>query len=255
MPSKCQGCRSNQTKYDIAMAFQPIVDIETGKPFAYEALVRGTDGASASEVLDRVTDEGRYAFDQQCRLAAIEGAVEAGILDSSARLSINFLPNAVYSPVACIQLTLQTAQAVGLPIDRLLFEFTENEAINDSQHLKSIVDAYQKMGFGTAMDDFGAGHAGLGLLAEFQTHFVKIDMGLVRNIDNNLPKRVIVDGIVRIANSLGINVIAEGIETVAEYNTLRSMGIRYMQGYLFARPAFRHFPEIELPSTDLAVAA
>ncbi|MEG4930222.1 EAL domain-containing protein [Microcoleus sp. F10-B2] len=255
MSNKCQGCRSNQTKYDIAMAFQPIVDIQSGEPFAYEALVRGTNGASAGEILGSVTDEGRYAFDQQCRVAAIKGAVDAGILNGSARLSINFLPNAVYSPVACIQLTLQTAQAVGLPINRLLFEFTENEAIADSQHLKSIVDAYRKMGFGTAIDDFGAGHAGLGLLAEFQTDFIKIDMDLVRDIDKNLTKQVIVDGIVRISNSLSINVIAEGIETTSEYNTLRSMGIRYMQGYLFARPSLRSFPQFELPLTNLAVAA
>jgi EAL domain-containing protein (putative c-di-GMP-specific phosphodiesterase class I) len=242
-------------KFDIAMAFQPIVNIETGEPFAYEALVRGIDGAGANEVLSAVTDEGRYAFDLQCRVAAIAGAVEAGILESRARLSINFLPNAVYSPVACIQLTLKTAQSVGLPIDRLLFEFTENEAINDSQHLKGIVDAYRKMGFGTAIDDFGAGHAGLGLLAEFQPDYIKIDMALVRDIDCNIPRQVIVSGIVRIANSLGIEVIAEGIETVAEYNTLRTMGIRYMQGYLIARPAFRALPAFQLPISDLAAAA
>ena len=94
-------------EFDIAMAFQPIVDVETGLPFAFEALVRGTGGESASEVLARVTPENRYAFDQQCRVAAIEGAVAAGILNINARLSINFLPNAVYSPVACIQLTLK----------------------------------------------------------------------------------------------------------------------------------------------------
>lgn len=223
--------------------------------FAYEALVRGLNGAGASEILSAVPDESRYAFDQQCRVAAILGAVEAGILNSRARLSINFLPNAVYSPVACIQLTLKTAQTVGLPVDRLLFEFTENEAINDSQHLKDIIDAYRRMGFGTAIDDFGAGHAGLGLLAEFQPDYIKIDIALVRDIDHSTPKQIIVGGIVRIANSLGIEVIAEGIETIPEYNTLRAMGIRLMQGYLIARPAFRALPEFQLPISNLAAAA
>ncbi len=143
------------------MAFQPIVDVETGLPFAYEALVRGSDGQSAASVLSSVTRENRYAFDQQCRVAAIEGAVAAGILDTDARLSINFLPNAVYSPVACIQVTLASARASGLPTERLIFEFTENEQMGDVGHVRTIVDAYRRMGFATALDDFGAGHAGL----------------------------------------------------------------------------------------------
>jgi EAL domain-containing protein (putative c-di-GMP-specific phosphodiesterase class I) len=221
MQSGCQGCRSEGHTFDIAMAFQPIVDAETGRPFAFEALVRGSNGEGAGEVLARVTPENRYAFDQQCRVAAITGAVAAGILETDARLSINFLPNAVYSPVACIQLTLKTAGATGFPTDRLIFEFTENEEMADTDHVKNIVDTYRSMGFATAIDDFGAGHAGLGLLAKFQTDFIKLDMDLVRGVDVSRPRRLIVEGIIRIAESLGITVIAEGIETVAEYNALR----------------------------------
>lgn len=247
MQAGCQGCRSEGAGFDLAMAFQPIVDVETGRPFAYEALVRGADGQGAGEVLARVTPENRYAFDQQCRVAAIEGAVEAGILDTDARLSINFLPNAVYSPVACIQLTLRTARATGFPADRLIFEFTENEEMNDTDHVRTIIETYQKMGFGTAIDDFGAGHAGLGLLAKFQTDFIKLDMELIRGIDGSLPRRMIVEGVIRIATSLGITIIAEGIETAAEYETLRALGVRYMQGYLLARPGFRSLPQAMLP--------
>jgi len=182
------------------MAFQPIVDVETGRPFAFEALVRGSNGEGAGEVLARVTPENRYAFDQQCRVAAIEGAVAAGILVTDARLSINFLPNAVYSPVACIQLTLKTSRALSFPPDRLIFEFTENEQMTDTDHVKNIVDTYRKMGFATAIDDFGAGHAGLGLLAKFQTDFIKLDMELVRGIEASLPRRMIVKGVIRIAD-------------------------------------------------------
>lgn len=255
MQQGCQGCRSEGHHFDIAMAFQPIVDIETGRPFAYEALVRGPDGQGALEVLARVTPENRYAFDQQCRVAAIEGAVAAGILDSDARLSINFLPNAVYSPVACIQLTLKTAQAAGLPTDRLIFEFTENEEMTDTDHVKNIVETYQKMGFATAIDDFGAGHAGLALLARFQTDFIKLDMDLIRGIDVSLPRRLIVEGVIRMADSLGIKVIAEGIETVAEFDVLRGMGVRYIQGYLLARPGFRSLPHYSLPGARFAAVA
>jgi len=247
MSSGCQGCRAPGQDFGIAMAFQPIVDVETGLPFAYEALVRGGNGEGAAEVLARVTPDNRYAFDQQCRVAAIEGAVAAGILDTGARLSINFLPNAVYSPVACIQLTLKTARACRLPTDRLIFEFTENEEMADAGHVRTIVESYRKMGFGTAIDDFGAGHAGLGLLAQFQTDYIKLDMELIRAIDTSLPRRMIVEGVVRIAASLDITVIAEGVETIGEYRTLRSLGIRYIQGYLLARPGFRELPAYTLP--------
>ncbi|WP_373487300.1 EAL domain-containing protein [Blastomonas sp.] len=237
------------------MAFQPIVDIQTGLPFAYEALVRGENGEGAAEVLARVTPENRYAFDQRCRVKAIEDAVAAGILDTPARLSINFLPNAVYSPLACIQLTLQTSRATGLPMDRLIFEFTENEHMADTHHVKNIVDSYRKMGFGTAIDDFGAGHAGLGLLAEFQTDYIKLDMELIRGLDTSMPRRMIVEGVLRIAQSLGITVIAEGVETMGEYEVLRGMGVRYLQGYLLARPAFRALPVIDLPQERYAAVA
>ena len=237
------------------MAFQPIVDIVTGRPFAYEALVRGDDGAGAATVLAGVTPENRYAFDQQCRVAAIEGAVAAGILATEARLSINFLPNAVYSPVACIQLTLKTARAVGFPTDRLIFEFTENEEMTDTAHVKTIVESYAKMGFGTAIDDFGAGHAGLGLLAKFQTDYIKLDMDLIRGIEQSMPRRMVVEGVVRIAESLGITVIAEGIETIAEYDVLRAIGIRYIQGYLLARPGFKCLPTVTLPDDRRAAVA
>lgn len=249
----CQGCRSAGHDFGIAMAFQPIVDIETGLPFAYEALVRGRGGEGAGEVLSGVTADNRYAFDQQCRVAAIKGAVAGGILDTGARLSINFLPNAVYSPVACIQLTLRTARATGFPIDRLIFEFTENERMVDTDHVAGIIDAYRRMGFSTALDDFGAGHAGLGLLARLQTDMVKLDMELIRGLDASLPRRMIVEGVVRMMERLGITLIAEGIETVGEYHALRALGVRYMQGYLFARPAIRALPAIVMPDREMRV--
>lgn len=255
MSTGCQGCRSEQHVFDIAMAFQPIVDVTTGKPFAFEALVRGAGGEGAAEVLRAVTPENRYAFDQRCRVAAIEGAVAAGILDTGARLSINFLPNAVYSPLACIQLTLKTARATGFPTDRLIFEFTENEEIGDTAHVQTIIESYAMMGFGTAIDDFGAGFAGLNLLAKFQTDFIKLDMELIRGIDANLSKRMIVEGVIGIATKLGVRVIAEGVETAGEYRTLVALGVRYIQGYLLARPGFKCLPPVEMPAHSLEQAA
>ena len=251
----CQGCRAPGQDFKLAMAFQPIVDVETGQPWAFEALVRGANGEGAADMLSRVTEETRYAFDQQCRVAAIEGAVAAGIVDTGARLSINFLPGAVYSPVACIQLTLQTARAASFPTDRLIFEFTENEHMVDTAHVARIVDSYRKMGFATALDDFGAGHAGLGLLAKLQTDIIKLDMELIRGIDASMPRRMIVAGVARMCEAMDIVVVAEGIETVAEHETLRAIGIRYQQGFLFARPGFGSLPRPSRPARDLRAIA
>jgi EAL domain-containing protein (putative c-di-GMP-specific phosphodiesterase class I) len=236
------------------MAFQPIVDLETGEPYAFEALIRGTGGEGAMTLLSRVTDENRYAFDQKCRVRAIETAARAGILGTSARLSINFLPNAVYSPVACIQLTLKTARRLDFPTDRLVFEFTENEQMMDPVHVAGIISAYKQMGFGTALDDFGAGHAGLGLLARFQPDTIKLDMELVRGIDASLPRRMIVRSIVTMAEALKMRLIAEGVETATELAALRELGVRYVQGYFLGRPGFEHLPAILQPEAARKVA-
>jgi EAL domain-containing protein (putative c-di-GMP-specific phosphodiesterase class I) len=252
----CTGCRDGkELDFAFSMAFQPIVDLRTSEVSAYEALVRGPEQQGARWVLDQVTEGNRYAFDQQCRVKAIEVAVKAGLLDSSARLSINFLPNAVYSPLACIQLTLKTARKQGLPTNRLIFEFTENEQMADPAHVASIVAAYREMGFGTALDDFGAGHSGLALLARFQPHAVKLDRELIENIDASLPRRLIVEAVVRMCEALGVRVVAEGVERAEEARTLRSLGIHYMQGYLFARPQFERLPAAELIGPALSAVA
>jgi EAL domain-containing protein (putative c-di-GMP-specific phosphodiesterase class I) len=253
---RCDGCKNGEAlDFTFSMAFQPIVDLSTGTPFAYEALVRGPEGQSAASVLAQVTPANRYAFDQQCRVKAIQTAAAAGLLDTPARLSINFLPNAVYEPKACIQLTLKTAAEIQFPTDRLIFEFTENEQMVDPAHVSNIVDSYKRMGFGTALDDFGAGHAGLNLLARFQPDIIKLDMDLVRGLEASLPKRIIVEAVVKMCSALKVEVIAEGIETEAELEALRTLGIRYIQGYLFAKPGFETLPVVSLRTEQQALSA
>ncbi|MEH0108928.1 EAL domain-containing protein [Tersicoccus sp. MR15.9] len=244
-PGACSACR-NGDELDIAfsMAFQPIVDVDKGTPFAYEALVRGPEGQGALTVLDQVTDANRYGFDQSCRVKAIETAMAAGIAQTGARLSINFLPNAVYSPVACIQLTLRTARQHDFPLDRLIFEFTENEQMASPDHIESIIDSYREIGFTVAVDDFGAGHSGLDLFARFTTDLLKLDMVLVRGIDADPRRQAVVRAVVGLCAELDTILVAEGIETPEEARTLRDLGVRYHQGFLYARPAFESLPEI-----------
>ena len=240
----CEGCR-NGTPFPLALqtAFQPIYDLRERSVYAYEALVRGPGGQGAGEVLALVDDANRYTFDQDCRVAAIRNAVAAGLLDTGARLSINFMPNAVYSPKACIQLTLATARETGLPLDRLIFEFTESERL-DVGHVGTIVEAYRAYGFATAIDDFGAGYAGLNLLANLHTDLVKFDMELVRGIDRDVRRQQVVGAMVKLCEELGPTVIAEGIETRGELAALRDLGVNLVQGYFIARPALMALPAV-----------
>lgn len=231
----CGGQCREGLAFAISMAFQPIVDIATRSVWAHEALVRGTEGQPAGWVLAQVTEANRYAFDQTCRIRAIELAQRLGI---DTKLSINFLPNAVYHPAACIRATLEAANRTGLPLDRLIFEVTEAEQTLDRAHLRSIMEEYKRQGFTTAIDDFGAGFSGLNLLADFQPDVIKLDMDLIRNIDSNRTRHAIVTGVLATCRELGIAVVAEGVETVAEAKVLAGMGVSLMQGYLFAKPAF-----------------
>ena len=249
----CAGCRNADASafpIPFTMAFQPIIDTADSRIWGYEALVRGVAGESAMAVLGQVTADNRYAFDQACRVKAIELA-GAGIADTDAKLSINFMPNAVYEPKACIRATLAAAERMQFDTRRLMFEFTENERMDDAAHVEHIVAEYRRMGFTTALDDFGAGYAGLSLLARFQTDLIKIDMDLVRDVDQSRVKQAIVRAIVGIGAELGILVLAEGIETAAELAILKAMGIRLFQGYHFARPQLEKFQTM----ADLAIAA
>lgn len=230
------------------MAFQPIVDIESGTVFAYEALVRGPQGESAWSILNQVTEQNRYAFDQSCRVKAITLATQLGLAETGAALSINFMPEALYSPVACIQLTMQTARKHGFPGKRLIFEFTETEKIRDLEQVRKIIEVYGELGIRVALDDFGAGYAGLRILADLPAHILKIDMELIRNIDQRPRALALVRAIVKFSADFNTLLIAEGIETPGEFQTLKACGIRYMQGYLFAKPAFEALPPITLPA-------
>ncbi|VVD73777.1 EAL domain-containing protein [Pandoraea soli] len=239
----CAGCQDEATlSIDIDFAFQPIVDVSHKKIFACEALVRGSNGAPAYSVLSQVDDGNRYRFDQRCRQVAIATAAE---LKLDAHLSINFMPNAVYRPEVCIRTTLEAAQTYGFPLERIIFETVEGEYVNDRAHLVEIFRAYKSYGFLTAIDDFGAGYSGLALLVDFQPDIVKLDMGLLRGIDTDSVRQRIVKGILAIARDLGIQVVAEGIETRGERDFFIAHGVSLMQGYFFAKPAFRAIPDLD----------
>lgn len=251
-PSACRACKDGVGQpFPFSMAFQPIVDVDSRSVFAYEALVRGTHGEPAGTVLSQVNDANLYAFDQSCRVTAITLAAQLGLAGTGARLSINFMPGAVYSPVACIQLTLATAQQVRFPCEQLIFEIVEAEKVRDSAHLRGIVSEYQRHGFSVALDDFGAGYSGVNLLADFPADLIKLDMDLVRGIHTRPRAMTIVRSLAELARTLGCAVIAEGVETGEEYGALRDCGISLMQGYLLGRPQFEALGDFTLPGCAL----
>lgn len=241
-PQDCEDCgKAERLGFQFDYAYQPIVDLESGSIFAHEALVRGPAGEGAMTVLSQVTEQNRYRFDQSCRVKAIKGAAELGIQQP---VSINFLPNAIYKPEVCIRTTLEAARAHNFPLEQIIFEVTEGERIEDGPWFASILREYKRCGFKTAIDDFGAGYAGMKLLSDFQPDIIKIDMDLVRNVDTNRARQAIVRSLVSLCKDMDILVVAEGIETLGERDFLRDAGIHLMQGYLFAKPAFRAIAEL-----------
>lgn len=233
----CDGCGQGRRAIpDFTFSFQPIVNVVTRRIFAYEALVRGLNGEGAEWVLAQVDSDNLYAFDQACRTHAVRLAASLGM---QSLLSINFLPNAVFSPEKCIRSTLLECQRSHFPASHIIFEVSEAENVANPDHLLDIFWRYSEMGFRTAIDDFGAGYAGLELLGQYQPDLLKLDIGLICGIDGDVPKQIIVEGMVAMAKRLGTRIIAEGIETTGERDCLKSMGIELMQGFLLCRPAFQ----------------
>lgn len=233
--NQCKACHSDiDLGFDFEFAFQPIIDLSNKTIFAHEALVRGPNGEGALSVLNQVTNN--YKFDQACRVKAVKTASEINL---EGYLSINFMPNAVYKPELCIQTTFDAAKKYNFDTKKIIFEFTEQELMEDVKHISNIMKAYNEMGFKTALDDFGAGYAGLNFIADCEVDFIKIDMGLIRDIDKCKSRQAIVKAVTRMCEELNITIIAEGIETKEERDVLKNFGIRLFQGYLFCKPSFK----------------
>ena len=238
----CIGCTGEQLAFDVTFAFQPIVNMRNERIESYEALVRGTNGESAGEIIARVDARSQYRFDQTCRVRAIALAAKLGM---TTKLNLNFMPNAVYRPELCIRTTLVAARAAKFPIEQIVFEVVESEESRDPGHLRDILAEYKRLGFTTAIDDFGAGFSGLGFLADFQPDLIKLDMKLIRGIDRDRPRQAIVRSVMSLCRELQIRTVAEGVETFEEYAWLAAAGADLFQGYLFAKPGFESLPTVD----------
>lgn len=228
--------------YDASFAFQPIADISANEEFAYEALARGRGGESANAVFGAIAREDLHAFDHAARLRAVALAAKLGL---KSRLSLNVLPGCLESMPESLDLLMAGAADAGLSTEQILLEITESEAIEKPREFSQRLDRYRARGVRLAIDDFGAGYSGLNLLAYFQPDLIKLDMHLVRDIDHAGPRQAIARAVLQVCDDLGIEVIAEGVETMGEYDWFRRVGVRLFQGYLFARPSYE---ALEMPT-------
>jgi EAL domain-containing protein (putative c-di-GMP-specific phosphodiesterase class I) len=231
----CRHCGDKKLDFAFTMAFQPIVDLQDRRIDAYEALVRGPQGEGADYVFSRLTAENRYAFDQACRVKAIEMAAKLRI---DRTLNINFLPNMVYEPEGCLRQTMLAAARTGFPLQRLTFEIVEHEDTTELEHLRQIIATYRHHGFQIALDDYGVGYSGLLRMTELRPDIIKLDRVLVRGCDTDYRRWVMIASLIELCDALQTKIVLEGVETAAEAQALRRAGGRYMQGFYFARPAF-----------------
>jgi len=215
----------------VFLSFQPIVSCAGRAPVAWEALMRCREPKlpsppamlEAAEKLGRLEDLGR-----RIRVLAAEAIVE---LPPEARLFVNVHPQDLNDPDLYDPSAPLTRHA-----HRVTFEVTERARLDDEKAALLQLGRLRALGYRVAIDDLGAGYAGLASVAALHPEVVKLDMSLVRAVHQNLISARIVRALTAVCSELEISLVAEGVETEAERDALLDLGCDLLQGYLFARP-------------------
>lgn len=223
----------------LTVAFQPIVHCaRPGEIYAYECLLRGNDAGRVvypGELLDIAQGADLlFQLDLAARRTAIREAERFGL---KCKIFINFTPTSIYDPRFCLQSTVRAIKEAGIAPHQVVFEVIESAHVTDISHLCSILDFYRQHGFGVALDDIGSGYSSLNMLHRLRPDYIKLDMELIRDVHKDAYKAVIAGKLLETARALGIQTVAEGIETAEEYQWCVQHGADYGQGYYFARPA------------------
>jgi diguanylate cyclase (GGDEF)-like protein len=219
--------------------YQPIVSVDDGSIFAYEALCRPKHPAfpHAGTLFDAAERAGRVAeLGRALRGVAVAPLPDLGVPKA---MFLNLHPIEVNDDLIAEATTTLAAWS-----DRIVFEITESAQINDYGRLRSLIKTLQDRGFRVAVDDLGAGYAGLNSLALLKPDFVKLDMALVRGIDDDSSVARLIRHILDFTNEEGMKVVAEGVETARERRVVVDLGVDLLQGYYFARPG-PPFVEVE----------
>jgi len=243
---------------NISIVFQPIINLNDGSIFGYEALARGPESSlfhapislfQAAEAIDRL-----FELEFIARKKAIQRFIE---LDLPQKLFINISPLSLQDPNFQSGQTLALIEKYGLPSDRIVIEITEHHPTPDYQLLLNAVQYYRDMGFSIALDDLGEGHSSLRLWSELRPEYVKLDKHFITHLETeDKHKLQFVKIITELAQSVNTQVIAEGIETPGCLELLQSINVHLGQGYYFAKPNSIPFkkPQWKIPHFSNAAA-
>ena len=234
-------------KLVVENAFQPIVEVGTGDVFGYESLMRGQDRIGFEnpiDLLDSAQSSGQLlALEQMVASRALAKFITIPDYTSST-LFLNLDVRLIPQGQEMIEVLAQHLKTSGIPPSSICFELSERFDNTGHPEFNGLIDAMRKAGFKLAIDDFGVGHGEMKLLCDYPIDYVKIDRHFISNLDSSPRKRHLVRNIVNIAHVLGVRVIAEGIETEAEFLVCREFGVDLVQGWFIARPT-THLNELK----------
>ena len=221
----------------VRTVFQPIVALEDGRILGYEALTRGPAGSpleSPSSLFETARQEGRlWELDSLCRLRALE---TIATLPTEHRFFLNIDPLVLNDPQFRSGFTRKYLNQFRIDPSRIVFELTEHNRLPDSRLFLEALGHYRQQGYQLAIDDAGTGYSGLKLIADLHPQFLKLDMDLIRGIGQDSLKQALVRAMADLCHKVGIQSIAEGIETAEELTMVRELGVQYGQGFLLGRP-------------------
>ena len=234
-----------ESAYRCSFAFQPIIDPMSKEIISLEALLRTSDGKGPDAYFRDIESDKMHQFDLESKKVAFEMASALGI--SRQVLSINLLPMTLVECPNAVSYLLAAIRDNGLVPEQIVVEFTEQEVISRIDKFTRAVSLLKAAGMRVAIDHFGAGFAGLSLLAHFQPDRIKINRDLICDVHKSGPKQAIVQAIIQCCASLEISISAVGVEKPEEWMWLESAGIVHFQGFLFARPVNAGMPVIAWP--------
>ena len=229
----------NQIIDKLDYAFQPIVHSHTGKLYAVEALIRNVQNISGLNAIDDLfnmafNDDYLYELDLQLREKAIKKFSNIKIEDL--KLFYNLDNRIIYNKTFSYGNTSKILKKYKLNKSVICFELSEKGTAIEQNALSTMIQRYKEEGFSIAIDDFGIGVSGLKLLYFSEAQIIKLDRFFISNIDQDSKKKLFCSSIIEMAHIMGMQVIAEGIETIKEFYTCKDIGADFIQGYLVQKP-------------------
>lgn len=221
-------------RLDLRIGFQPMIAKGTSSAFAWQAVATGTDGRSFAAISASLPPEQRPALEARRITLAIEQAAAFGLHRSEALIALPLGAAAGFAEPLLSHL-FRAALAQGIATDRLVIEVNADER-GDLDQAVALAEACTRRGIAITLEGFAAGPIALKLLARFTPRFVKLDPSLVRGIDASASRRLMAEGVMRLARNMGVTVIARGAERRAEQEALDKMGVRHFQVETAALP-------------------